>query len=519
MKLSIALILLFVNGILGFKVLGIIPFGSKSHFAIGHSILKSLAEAGHEVTAISPYPLKKPMKNYKDISTEDYIEFFFKNNAANMFDFENSFFVNKIMELIVIHWMGTELVEYYVNHPKVVEFLKTNEKFDICVIEVFNFDALLGIAEHVGCKVVSYVTCGIVKWTDDISGLVSPPSYVPKHYVEYTDRMTFKQRLINTVYSHIEDFIYGQIVKKNQKRLYEKYFPNAIKTFDEMYKNTSILFMNTHISTSTARPYMPIQVEIGGIHIQPAKPLPKDIQEFLDSATDGAIIFSMGSVIKSNQWPVDKREAFIKIFSKLKQKIIWKYENDTLPNKPDNVMISSWMPQRDILAHPNVKVFITHGGLGGTTEALVEGVPILGLPIFGDQKMNMVKAVTRGYGLQVYFKDISEETIESALKELLNNPMYKENAKIISKRFNDRPMTPQQSVVYWTEYVHRHDGAPHLKAAAIDLDFIAFHMIDIYAVLIFITILIIYIDYLILKWLFRKCFGKSKKIDKKDKKN
>ncbi|KAG5670630.1 hypothetical protein PVAND_000878 [Polypedilum vanderplanki] len=521
MKLSLALIVVFINGIFGFKVLGILPFGSKSHFAIGHAILKSLAEAGHNVTSISPYPLKEPMENYKDISTEDYVEVFFKNNAVNMFAFENTPIVNKIMELIFIYWInrnGNEVVKYHAVHPKVIEFMNTYEKFDICFMEIFNYDALLGIAEHVGCKVISYTTTAVVKWADDMTGNVSPPSYVPRPYVQYSDKMSFRERLMNTFYAHIEDIVYEFIIKPNQRRLYEKYFPNATKTFDEMYKDTSMIFMNTHISLTAPRPYLPSFVEIGGIHIQPVKKLPKVFQNFLDSATDGVILFSMGSVIRSYQWPVEKREAFVKVFGKLKQKVLWKYENDTLPNKPDNVMISSWLPQRDILAHPNVKAYICHGGLLGTTEAVYEGVPVLGIPIFGDQKTIMAKAVTRGYGLQVYFKDVSEETIGSALDELLNNPMYKENAKIISTRFKDRPMTPQQSVVYWTEYVHRHGGAPHLKAAGNDLDFIAFHMIDVYAVLFFGGISFIFINYLIIKWIFMKFSGKPKKTEKKNEK-
>lgn len=64
-------------------------------------------------------------------------------------------------------------------------------------------------------------------------------------------------------------------------------------------------------------------------------------------------------------WPVDKREAFVKAFGKLKERVLWKYENETLPNNPGNIKISSWIPQRDILAHPNVKIFITHGGILG----------------------------------------------------------------------------------------------------------------------------------------------------------
>ena len=120
----------------------------------------------------------------------------------------------------------------------------------------------------------------------------------------------------------------------------------------------------------------------------------------------------------------------------------------------------------------NVKLFITHGGLLGTTEAIVEGVPVLGIPIFGDQQMNMAKTTARGYGLQILVPEITEENLSYRINELLNNPKYNENAKKISEIFNDRPRTPQEEVVYWTEYVARHNGAPHLQAASVNLNFI-----------------------------------------------
>jgi hypothetical protein len=87
-----------------------------------------------------------------------------------MFDYENSSWFNKMMELFVINWMAIEIVEHYTSHPKIKDFLKSGQKFDICVIEVFNFDALLGIADHVDCVVISYTTCASVKWTDDLTG-------------------------------------------------------------------------------------------------------------------------------------------------------------------------------------------------------------------------------------------------------------------------------------------------------------------------------------------------------------
>lgn len=58
----------------GFKVLGVLAIPGSSHFAIGNAILKSLHEAGHKVTAISTFPKKKPLANYRDISTHDILE-------------------------------------------------------------------------------------------------------------------------------------------------------------------------------------------------------------------------------------------------------------------------------------------------------------------------------------------------------------------------------------------------------------------------------------------------------------
>jgi UDP:flavonoid glycosyltransferase YjiC (YdhE family) len=245
-------------------------------------------------------------------------------------------------------------------------------------------------------------------------------------------------------------------------------------------QNVSLVLINHHFSTSSIRPFVVNMIEIGGIHVDEPKALPDDIQEFLDSANDGAILFSMGSIIKSKDFPKEKREAFVKAFSKLKQKVLWKYENETLPEKSENIMIRSWIPQRDILAHPNVKLFITHGGLLGTTEALVESVPVLGIPIYADQKMNMIRAEENGYGIVMDFNEITEKLITKNLNIIFDNQQFNESAKAISKLYNDRPMTPQQSIIYWVEYVIRHRGASHMKSPAHRLNYFQLQSIDVY---------------------------------------
>lgn len=108
------------------------------------------------------------------------------------------------------------------------------------------------------------------------------------------------------------------------------------------------------------------------------------MQEFLDEAEEGVIYFSLGSYVKSTDMPKDKMQAILDGFSNLNQRVLWKYEDDSLI-LPDNVKIGKWFPQSDILAHPNVILFITHGGVFGTQEGLYRGVPMLFIPLYGDQ--------------------------------------------------------------------------------------------------------------------------------------
>ena len=47
--------------------------------------------------------------------------------------------------------------------------------------------------------------------------------------------------------------------------------------------------------------------------------------------------------------PESKRIAFLKAFSQVKQRVLWKWEVDTMPDLPENVKLGKWLPQADIL--------------------------------------------------------------------------------------------------------------------------------------------------------------------------
>lgn len=69
----------------------------------------------------------------------------------------------------------------------------------------------------------------------------------------------------------------------------------------------------------------------------------------MDNAKNGVVVVSWGSMIRAESMSESRRDALLAALGELKQQVIWKWENSSVPNKPDNVHILKWIPQRDIL--------------------------------------------------------------------------------------------------------------------------------------------------------------------------
>lgn len=92
----------------------------------------------------------------------------------------------------------------------------------------------------------------------------------------------------------------------------------------------------------------------------------------MEGAKEGVVYFSLGGNLKPSLMSPQKKKDILASLSKLKQKVIWKWDQELDVDK-NKFLISKWLPQDDILAHPNVKLFVTHGGLLSCTESILRG--------------------------------------------------------------------------------------------------------------------------------------------------
>ncbi|KAE9546909.1 hypothetical protein FO519_009879 [Halicephalobus sp. NKZ332] len=180
--------------------------------------------------------------------------------------------------------------------------------------------------------------------------------------------------------------------------------------------------------------------------------------------------------------PRDWKESFMKAFGKFpKTQFFMRYGADDLNElKPENVELMKWLPQVDLLHHPKTKILITHGGYNSLQEAINAATPALAIPLLGDQFKNGRIIERHNLGLMLAKSEINEETIASSIHTLLEDDKFRQSITRMRKMIQKKPITPEQNLIKWTEFLAEFKGLDNLKPAGADLDFITFYNVDVY---------------------------------------
>ncbi|KAM8717120.1 hypothetical protein ACLKA7_003914 [Drosophila subpalustris] len=475
----------------GANILGLFSTFSPSHLIVHMSMMRTLADRGHNITIVSMLtPKLMPHENITLILAPPTAESINGLNEILEYSSRKKVGMAKAMLNLLTKSVSFLTIQSdFLSHPNVKAIYENPRvKFDLVILGYVLNDFQLGVAAKLQVPAILSWVGVPFGFVDDSVGNIYDPTYVPS--LSSTQSTGFRWRLRNfCAWALFKGIATG--LEYHMNRYYELAFGNdsSLPSYDEVKERVSLLFYNYHShSEGPVRPTVPQSIEIGGIQIkEQPDPLPSQLAEYLDNATDGAIFFSLGTNVKVKYFEPHIMETIYKVLSRQPLRVIWKWDDQQpRPGNASNIYFNNWLPQDDILAHPNTKLFITHAGKGGVAEAQFHGVPMLALPVFGDQLGNAHSMVSSGFGLSLDLHSIEEGSLDGAIKEIMRNPVYRENVRKFSALYRDRPLTARQSVIYWTEYVMRHQGAYHLRSPGLRLGFVGRYNLDVYAVLLLI---------------------------------
>ncbi|XP_070774450.1 UDP-glucuronosyltransferase 1A1-like [Enoplosus armatus] len=337
------------------------------------------------------------------------------------------------------------------------------------------------------------------------AGCPSPPSYVPRFFTGYTDKMSFKERAVNTLVALLEP-MFCKLLYWHFDHIAHQFLGEEVGV-TEVLSDSAIWLLRIDFTLEVPRPLMPNMVLIGGINCNLRNPLPEDLESWM-SGDHGFVVFTLGTMVPD--LPEETTSVFLEAFRQIPQKVIWRYTGQVPDSVPENVRMMQWVPQNDLLAHPGVRAFITHAGSHGLFEGLCHAVPMVMVPISGDQPDNAQKLASRGVGVMLDIFAITTEGLLQALHEVINDTRYKENVQKLSALHKDQPVDPLDLSVYWIEFVMRHKGAKHLRPAVHDLKWFQYHCLDVIALLATVVLVFVIVTVKCLKLCFCKLSRKRK---------
>ncbi|KHJ83710.1 hypothetical protein OESDEN_16589 [Oesophagostomum dentatum] len=246
------------------------------------------------------------------------------------------------------------------------------------------------------------------------------------------------------------------------------------------------MLMNSNEFTESTRPTLRSIQYVGGATIPEPEPLDEDFDWILSRGSKGAILFSLGSLVKPSDMPLAFREAFVDAFRAFPDySVLWKDDiemNFTYPN----IHFREWVPQVDLLADGRVKLFITHCGMNSMQESLLFGVPMVTIPLFADQDSNAAVAAERGYSVNLNKLSITREKIIDAINAVLGKPgeesTYTQKARQAARLLKGSPKEMRRTIKKLARISGTEPPLKHLKLDLDHLNNLQYYNIDVYLV-------------------------------------
>ncbi|EGT38616.1 hypothetical protein CAEBREN_31155 [Caenorhabditis brenneri] len=501
------ILLLFPIKSESFKILVYTNLFGHSHVKALGKVADALTDAGHNVTVLMPIMERrfinetclKSTKNVIFIEQDDHSKQLIEkwSNRSSVWTSGGITPLNVFKKATVISNLFGAHCKNVMSQTKLIEELKT-EYFDLAITEPFDtcayaFLEAISIRAH-----VAVYSCSRLDHVSEIIGQPVPPSYVSGMYSPYGERMNIWERLENYFVFKARSYMFQAIGDRNYEEA-RKFYP-GIRSWREVLPEASFIFTNSIPYLDFPSPTFDKIIPIGGYTVKIEKKflkLDEKWNEILDKRKTNVLI-SFGTNAKSDEMPEKYKKSLLEVFKSMPNTtFIWKYENPEDPFIKDieNVYLSSWLPQNELLADHRLTAFITHGGLASVMELAMMGKPAITIPVAADQTRNAEMLRRHGGSIHLRKFDLANsDLVKGAIEKVVNDKRrvffslkqfprheffqalpchtnnYKKNAERLAEILENQPTKPLETLVKHVEFAARSVGITDNRLKCFDSD-------------------------------------------------
>jgi glucuronosyltransferase len=244
------------------RILAFFPHVGKSHHDVYAPYLRHLAARGHQVVVVSHFPQETTLPNITHISIKGSVPM----ASKEVISFKEVASVGPTLNAIVLSYMADIHCKSIMPLAQVQQLV--NHKFDLIITELFNTDCFLGLVHVLNAPFIYFSSSILMPWANDRIGNPDNPSYIPNLFRSHSDKMTFMERLSNTVETYVDKWIvFPLLFDLPGRAIVSKHLRVSLPPLADIARRGSLILVNSHFSLNKPRPLVPAVIEVAGIHI------------------------------------------------------------------------------------------------------------------------------------------------------------------------------------------------------------------------------------------------------------
>ena len=476
------------------RILGVPSLGT-SHATVLAKIGEELAMRGHIFTLLVPSwqaKVSKELHKPKQVIFRTYETPFKISDLESVMLHEVEGRVNMTQDLLLWKTACQCLLEIEGNK------LKSLGKIDLIISDIGGLCPPL-FADMMKVPRVDISPAGFAEpYLSFIHNIPNPVAYTPQMASRVPRNLSLLNRAHNLFLYAVGYTVYKLYMLPIYEELWQKYAAETsdFNNVEEVFMNCGLLLIPVDFGVDYPRMLASHVKVTGAILPGPPKALPTNLEAFMFQQ-DGSktklldvVIVAFGTVI--SKFKPEFVDTIAKALAKVEAKVVWKHAGNRPSQLGSNTMVAPWIPQNDLLGHPMVKAFVSHGGLNSIYESSYHGVPMVIIPLFADQSGNAMKIQETGAGIILDLKGLKPDYLTQAVNKVIYDGVFAENAAMLSKIMQSRKPTPTVEAANWVEYMLSTNGSLHLRSEADNLYFYELCMLDV-LVLLFILVAVTFV--------------------------